>query len=176
MSTDTTKSDYTPGNKNADPITGAPGSHPGGTAIGTASGAATGAAIGSLGGPIGTVIGAVAGGIVGAGVGHTAGEAHDPTDPKFWRDQYKNSSYYDENADFDRDVAPAYEYGTTLPTATATSSGGKSTFEAVEDKAREGWEKVKGSSTHSYDKARGAIRDAYETKTNASNTGNYKGT
>ena len=40
---------------NADPITGAPGSHPGGTAAaGAVAGAAAGAALGSIAGPIGT--------------------------------------------------------------------------------------------------------------------------
>ena len=65
--------------RNPDPITGAPGSHPAGTAIGSASGAATGAAIGAVGGPVGAAIGGVAGAIVGAAVGHKAGEANDPT-------------------------------------------------------------------------------------------------
>ncbi len=64
---------------NPDPITGAPGSHPGATAIGSASGAATGAVIGAIGGPVGAVIGGIAGAAVGGGVGHTAGESHDPS-------------------------------------------------------------------------------------------------
>lgn len=66
--------------RNPDPITGAPGSHPTGTAIGSASGAATGAAIGSIGGPVGAAIGGIAGAVTGAVVGHKAGEAHDPTE------------------------------------------------------------------------------------------------
>lgn len=65
--------------RNPDPITGAPGSHPVGTGIGSASGAATGAAVGAIGGPVGAVIGGVAGAVVGAAIGHKAGEANDPT-------------------------------------------------------------------------------------------------
>ena len=65
--------------RNADLITGAPGSHPTGTGIGTASGAAAGAGLGAIGGPVGAVIGGVTGAVVGAAVGHKAGEAHDPT-------------------------------------------------------------------------------------------------
>ncbi len=64
---------------NPDPITGAPGSHPGATAIGSASGGVTGAVLGAIAGPVGMVIGAVAGAAVGGGLGHAAGEANDPS-------------------------------------------------------------------------------------------------
>ena len=66
--------------RNPDPITGAPGSHPLGTGIGTGSGALTGAALGMIGGPVGAAIGLIAGGITGALVGHEAGEYNDPTE------------------------------------------------------------------------------------------------
>jgi len=65
--------------RNPDPITGAPGSHPIGTAVGSAGGAAAGAAIGAVGGPVGAIVGGVAGAVVGAVAGHKAGEAKDPT-------------------------------------------------------------------------------------------------
>jgi Glycine zipper len=98
--------------RNPDPITGAPGSHPAGTGIGAASGAATGAAIGALGGPVGAAIGIIAGGIVGGLVGKGVGEKVDPTeDESYWRDEYRNRPYYSADHDYDRDLAPAYRYG-----------------------------------------------------------------
>jgi len=101
--------------RNPDAITGAPGSHPLGTGIGTASGALTGAALGALGGPIGLVIGAIAGGITGGGIGHGIGEAVDPTtDEEYWRDNYKSRDYYRNDLDYDRDVSPAYRYGSAV--------------------------------------------------------------
>jgi len=98
--------------RNADAITGAPGSHPLGTGIGTTSGALTGAALGAIGGPIGAAIGLIAGGITGAVIGHKAGEANDPTED--WRESYSDKPYFDKTHDYDRDVAPAYRYGSTL--------------------------------------------------------------
>ncbi len=159
----------TTGNKNPDLITGAPASHPGATGIGSASGAATGAAIGAIGGPIGAIIGGVAGAIVGGGTGHAIGEAHDPSSAAYWKDEYKNRSYYDKSANYDQDVAPAYGYGTSLGStatsaATPTGSTAGGTFTAVEDKAKQGWDSVKGTSSLSYDQVRSHIKDAYERK------------
>ena len=71
--------DFASAHVNPDPLTGAPGSHPGATAIGSASGAATGAALGALAGPIGAVIGGITGAAVGGGIGHSVGEANDPS-------------------------------------------------------------------------------------------------
>ena len=116
MATDRTKTrgDH---DSNPDPITGAPGSHPTGVGIGTASGAATGAAVGMLGGPIGAAIGAIAGGIVGGLVGKGVGEAVDPTeDDNYWRGEHRNRPYYNAEHDYDRDLAPAYRYGSTVGT------------------------------------------------------------
>ena len=159
----------TTGHKNPDAITGAPGSHPGATGIGSGSGALTGAALGAIGGPVGAIIGGIAGAIVGGGVGHAAGEANDPSDDAYWKDEYKNRSYYDKSHDYDQDVAPAYQYGSKLAAPTsATSSVGTtatpSTFDKVEDTAKQGWEKVKGSSKLSYDQVRSHVRDAYDRK------------
>ena len=100
---------------NPDPITGASGSHPTGVGIGSASGAATGAAIGMLGGPIGAVIGAIAGGISGGYVGKGVGEKVDPTeDDTYWRGEHRNRSYVSKDYDYDRDLSPAYQYGSTI--------------------------------------------------------------
>lgn len=74
--------------KNRDPMTGEPGSHPVGTGVGAAvggvggaaAGAATGAAMGTAGaGPIGTGIGAVAGAVIGGAAGHGTAEGLNPT-------------------------------------------------------------------------------------------------
>ncbi len=163
----------TTGHTNPDLITGAPASHPGATGIGSASGAATGAAIGAIGGPIGAIIGGVAGAIVGGGVGHGVGEAHDPSDAAYWKDEYKNRSYYDKTANYDQDVAPAYGYGSSLAASTVgtTTAAKPSTFSAVETQARTGWEKVKGSSSMSYDQVRTHIQDAYDRKVKVTDSG-----
>jgi phage tail tape-measure protein len=158
------------GHTNADPVTGAPGSHPGATAIGTTSGALTGAALGFIGGPIGAAIGAIVGGAVGGWTGHAAGEWNDPSDMTFWRNEYKNRSYYDKSANFDSDVAPAYQYGNALAhhvgqdqVATGTVDQARP-FTEIDDKARQGWDQVRGDSKLSYDQASVAVADAYDRK------------
>ena len=153
----------TTGHTNPDAITGAPGSHPGATGIGSASGAATGAALGALGGPIGAIIGGVTGAIVGGGAGHEIGEAHDPSDAAYWKDEYKNRSYYDKSANYDQDVAPAYAHGSSLA-GTTTKTGTATPFATVEDTARKGWEKVRGTSSLSYDQVKTHVQDAYDRK------------
>ena len=164
MAADTTKSGHT----NPDAITGAPASHPGATGIGSASGAATGAAIGAIGGPVGAIIGGVAGAIVGGGTGHAIGEAHDPSDLAYWKDEYKNRSYFDKSANFDRDVAPAYGYGSSLAASTRAPTAGSAiptgSFAHVENEARTGWDKVRGTSSLSFDQVRNHIQDAYNRK------------
>src|SRR3954465_6822647 len=88
--------------RNPDPITGAPGSHPIGTGIGAAGGGAAGAAIGAAIGatatgpaaPVGAVVGAVVGAIAGGLAGKGAAEAVNPTaEDAYWRDNYKNRPY-----------------------------------------------------------------------------------
>jgi hypothetical protein len=150
----------TQGHTNPDPITGAPGSHPGATAIGTASGTATGAAIGVVGGPVGIVVGGVVGGIVGAALGHGIGEWHDPSDQDYWRREYPNSKYYDKSADFDQDVAPAYRYGSNM----GLQAGSSRSTTSFDDTARKDWDSVKAKSKLTYEQARNAISDAYTRK------------
>jgi uncharacterized protein (TIGR02271 family) len=65
--------------KNRDPITGEPGSHPVGTGVGAAAGGAAGAAAGSAVGPVGTGVGAVVGAIAGGLAGKGAAEGVDRT-------------------------------------------------------------------------------------------------
>src|SRR5205809_305528 len=83
--------------KNADPITGEPGSHPVGTGVGATGGAVAGAAAGTIGGPAGMVGGTVVGAVVGALAGHAAAEAIDPTaEDKHWRENYDREPYYEK--------------------------------------------------------------------------------
>lgn len=165
---------------NPDPITGAPGSHPTGVGVGAASGAATGAALGALGGPIGAAIGIIAGGIVGGYVGKGVGEKIDPTeDVNYWREGYKSRPYFSKDLDYDRDLAPAYRYGSVAGLGvgddydrpvTTTAAGRTSRFEEYEDDFRAGWDKVKDKSSLTYDRARDAIRDAFDRRANKSDT------
>jgi ferritin-like metal-binding protein YciE len=68
------------GRRNPDPITGAPGAHPGGVAIGTAAaGAALGAAGGAIAGPVGAAVGAIVGGVAGGYAGKATAEYVQPT-------------------------------------------------------------------------------------------------
>src|SRR3954471_23170736 len=101
--------------RNPDPITGTPGSHPVGTGVGAAAAGAAGAAIGSVvpgagtvvGGAVGAVVGAVAGGLAGKGVA----EAIDPTaEEAYWRDTYLSRPYVSPGTNYD-EYAPAYRYG-----------------------------------------------------------------
>ena len=149
------------GHTNPDAITGAPASHPGATGIGAASGAASGAAVGAIGGPVGAVIGAVAGGIVGGVAGHNIGEWHDPSDAAYWKNEYKNRSYFDKTANYDQDVVPALSYGSSMG---ADHSSTKDTFASIEDKAKAGWDKLRGKSKYTYQEARPMINDAYDRK------------
>jgi uncharacterized protein (TIGR02271 family) len=98
--------------RNEDPITGEPGSHPVGTGIGAAGGGAAGAAIGTaVGGPIGTAVGAVIGAVAGGYAGHAAGEAIDPTvEDAYWRENHSNQPFAKSGASYD-DYQPAYRSG-----------------------------------------------------------------
>lgn len=161
--------------RNPDPITGAPGSHPTGVGIGAAAGgvagvgtaAAIGAATGSIAGPVGTAIGAIVGAVAGGYAGKAIGEAHDPTeDDTYWRGEHRNRPYYKSDYDYDRDLAPAYRYGSTIgtsvndtypnstyrdqPSTTAKSSVGETLSNAGEkiaDAGRAAKEKVKDAFT-----------------------------
>jgi phage tail tape-measure protein len=138
--------------KNPDPITGNPGSHPAGTGIGAASGAATGAAVGSLGGPVGTVIGGVAGAVVGGLVGHGIGEAVDPTEDAYWRDEHAKQPYASNGA-YD-DYEPAYRLGYN-----AGSTEGDYDQDALKDRYNEGY---RGDSKMEFDQAEPATRAAFD--------------
>lgn len=142
--------------RNPDPITGAPGSHPTSVGIGAAAGGATGAAIGMAGGPVGAAIGAVAGAIAGGYAGKAAGEWNDPTeDETYWRETYKSRPYYNEGDPYET-YAPAYQYGGKVVRQYPDRE-----FSEVEADIRRDYESSEHVTTLPYDRARGAIEDAY---------------
>jgi hypothetical protein len=145
------------GNRNADPITNEPGSHPIETGIGAvALGAASGMAAGAVGGPmaavIGTAVGAVAGGYAGKGIG----EMIDPTTEDRWlRDNFESRPYVDEGDTFE-DFHPAYRYG-----AVAESKYGDAGIDLMDEQLQHDWEASKENEMP-WTKARGAVKDAYD--------------
>jgi hypothetical protein len=144
--------------RNEDPITGAPGSHPIGTGVGAAAGgAATGAAVGSVAGPIGTAVGIAAGAIIGGLAGKGIAEKIDPTvEDAYWRENYRNRSYVDQGTDYDM-YAPAYRTGYE---GYGRYHGKK--FDDVEMNLRQDYEKTHGQRGLGWDKARFAARDAWD--------------
>ena len=144
-------------NRNPDPITGEPGSHPVGVGLGTAGGATAGAAIGAVGGPIGAVVGAVIGGITGGMSGKGVAEAIDPTaEDAYWRENYHSRPYATKKASYET-YQPAYRYGSE---AYNRHTGKK--FDEVEAELGQGWEKARGNTTLSWDEAKPAVRDAFD--------------
>jgi len=144
--------------KNPDPITGEPGSHPVGTGVGAAvTGAAAGAAGGALAGPVGAVAGAVIGGVAGGYVGKEGEENLDPTaEDAYWRDNYRTRPYVEDGANYD-DYRPAYEYGSE----SRSQHHGRS-FEEVEPELSEGWTSRNRDSSLTWERAKHAVRDAWE--------------
>ena len=142
---------------NPDPITGAPGSHPIGTGVGAAGAGAAGAAIGTaVAGPVGTAVGAVVGAVAGGLAGKGAAEAIDPTaEDAYWRENYRNRPYASD-ADYDRDLRPAYQYG--------WESRGQyqgRNYDEVESDLERGWDRAKGGSSLTWERAKHATRDAW---------------
>ena len=142
--------------RNPDPITGAPGSHPTGVGIGAASGAATGAALGAIGGPVGAIIGGVAGAVVGGYTGKAAGEWNDPTDDEtYWRENYSDRPYVEPGDPYEKH-ADAYRYG-----GEAARTYPDRSFAEVEGDVRSAYAKHPAATSTPYDSARPAIEDAY---------------
>lgn len=142
---------------NADPLTGAHGSHPVGTGIGAAGGAATGAAVGALaGGPVGAVIGGVVGAVAGGAAGHVTAEAIDPTQENtYWEGNYKTRRYVDASRPYS-DYQDAYRYGWE---SRLTNTSQK--WNEVQADLAKGWEKAKGKSALAWAQAEAATKDAW---------------
>jgi len=141
--------------KNPDPITGAPGSHPIGTGLGAAGGAAAGVAMGAIGGPLGSAVGGVIGAIAGGLAGKSVAESIDPTvEEAYWKENYRNEPYYSEDKDF-ADYGPAYQMS-------AARYAPDSTFEDHEHLMAGEWDAAKGSSRLHWLEARAAAKAGWE--------------
>jgi hypothetical protein len=144
---------------NADPVTGAPGSHPAGAGTGAATGGIVGGVTGAAaGGPVGAAIGVVAGGIAGAYAGKEVAEGVNPTvEEEYWRNEYPQREYYDARFDYERDVAPAYRYGRE-----ARLRYIQLRWNDVESRLKDEWPASRDSSSLDWDPAMPAIRDAWD--------------
>jgi len=139
--------------RNEDPITGEPGSHPVGVGVGTAGGAAAGAAIGAVGGPVGAVVGAVIGGVAGAYAGKGVAENIDPTvEAAYWRDNHASQEWATQDTKFD-DFEPAYRMGYE-----GRSNNPDSLWNDNEGGFEKDWDQFKGKSSLNWEKAKQATR------------------
>ena len=144
--------------RNPDPLTGEPGSHPVGVGLGTTGGALAGAAIGSVAGPAGAVLGGIAGGLTGKGMA----EAFDPTiEENYWRLHYQDRPYVKHGSSFD-EYAPAYRYGWE-----SQGRYGERSFDEVEADLEREWSGVDATSPVDWVIAREAARDAWNRVKNA---------
>jgi Glycine zipper len=146
------------GDRNADPITGAPGSHPIETGIGAAAaGAAAGMAVGAFTGPVGAAVGAAVGAVAGGYAGKGVGEMIDPTvDDTLLRDNFDSRPYVEEGDNFE-DYEPAYRYGGAVE-----SKFGDANFERMEPEIRSEWDKLGDTADYPWADARPAVKDGYD--------------
>lgn len=144
--------DHTP-DRNEDPITGEPGSHPVGVGVGTAGGATAGAAIGVVGGPIGAVVGAVVGGVAGAYAGKGVAEKMDPTtEATYWRENHSTQKWASDPDYTYEDYEPAYRYGYTRAAERGTR------WDDSDSDLGKDWDQFKGKSRLEWEKAKSASR------------------
>jgi len=145
------------GNRNPDPITDQPGSHPIETGVGAAvGGAASGMAVGAVAGPVGAGVGAVLGAVAGGLAGKGVGELIDPTTEDNWlRETFSSKPYARSGASFES-YQPAYRYG-----AEAEARHQGKPFAEIEPDLRAGWNQGQANSL-GWDQAREAVKDAYD--------------
>jgi hypothetical protein len=145
------------GNRNADPITDAPGSHPIETGIGAlAAGAAIGLAVSAVAGPVAVAVGAAAGAVAGGYAGKGVGELIDPTTEDNWlRDNFKSRPYVEEGDSYE-DFNQAFRYG-----ALAESKYGDAGIDLMDEQLQRDWEAAQENEMP-WAKARGAVKDAYD--------------
>jgi hypothetical protein len=143
---------------NPDPITGEPGAHPVGAGLGAAAGgAAAGAAAGAVAGPVGAAAGAVVGGLAGGLAGKGIAEQIDPTtEDAYWREEYPNREYYDEDVSYDA-VAPAYRHGWESRARYDNRS-----WDEAEPDIRQSWVSSPSSRDLAWERARKASKDAWD--------------
>jgi uncharacterized protein (TIGR02271 family) len=153
--------------RNPDPITGEPGSHPVGTAAGAVAGgaagvgagAAAGAALGTAtSGPIGAAVGGAIGAVAGAAGGKAVAERVDPTaEEAYWREQYVREPYYDKNYSYE-DYRNAYRAGYE---GYSRLGGSGRSFEEFEPQLRGDYERSASKSKLRWEDARHAARAAW---------------
>jgi len=142
--------------RNPDPITGAPGSHPVGTGAGAATGGAAGAAIGAVGGPAGAMIGGAIGAVAGGFAGKAIAEQIDPTvETAHWREHYAERDYVRAGEPYEM-YEPAYRYGWE-----ARGRYPERSWEQVEPELGSEWNAYRGKSSLGWDRAKHASRDAW---------------
>ena len=144
--------------KNPDPLTGEPGSHPIGTGVGAAGGGLTGAAIGAaVGGPLGAAVGAVVGGVAGAYGGKGVAEAVNPTEEeKYWRENHAKQEWAQGEALGYEHYGPAYRTGYEG----VMKYAGRQYHEIETDLARD-YEKNDANPAIPWDRARPAVKAAW---------------
>ncbi len=142
--------------RNADPITGEPGSHPVSTGIGATGAGLAGTVIGTaVGGPVGGVIGAIVGGVGGGYAGKAVGEGVNPTEEEaYWRENHSTQPMGSEPFE---NYAPAYRSGYEGYNRHRDS---ERAFDAAEEEIRADYEKH--GNTVPWEKARGASLSAWE--------------
>jgi hypothetical protein len=171
--------EYEQFDRNLDPLTGAPGSHPVGTGLGAVGGMTAGILVGSVAGPIGTAVGGVVGTVVGGLAGKGIGEAVNPTaqevlfgeliarqaqqaesphDPSvyelYWQRAFITEPYYDSNLCYD-DYAPAYRAGIV------DRLNHNRSWDDAEGILQTLWNRHKGTSRLSWYEARQAMEAAW---------------
>ena len=146
------------GDRNADPLTGAAGSHPIETGIGAAAaGVAAGMAVGAFTGPVGAAVGAAVGAVAGRYAGKGLGEMIDPTlDDEWLRDKFESRPYGEGGENFE-DFESAYRFGGGVE-----SRYGNSGFDSVVDEVEKDWAKSEGLPGLTWPRARGAVKDGYD--------------
>jgi hypothetical protein len=145
------------GNRNADPITDAPGSHPIETGIGAlAAGAVSGLAVSAVAGPVAAALVTAAGAVAGGYAGKGLGELIDPTTEDNWLRENFQSRPYVEKGDSYEDFCPAFRYG-----ALAESKYGDAGIDLMDEQLQRDWEASKENAMP-WTKARGAVKDAYD--------------
>ncbi len=139
--------------RNEDPITGEPGSHPVGVGVGTTGGALAGAAVGAVGGPVGVAVGALVGGVAGAYAGKGVAEAIDPTvEDAYWRKNHGKQEWASDPDNTYDEYEPAYRFGYTRASERGTR------WDDNESDLAEEWDEFKGESKLNWDKAKNATR------------------
>jgi hypothetical protein len=145
-----------PLDKNIDPITGAPHSHPVATGLGATLGTIF-AAPASIAGPVGTIAGATLGAVVGGLLAKNIVDNVNPhEEAQFWREHFMEREYYVPGTTYDL-YAPAYRLGWE-----ARSQYPDDEFEQIEESLGRLWESAQDNTHMDWAIARRAAKDAWD--------------